>query len=44
MLGVHVLPGDDTHARLQFASDERSGKTTRNILNVAGGVAAAFPR
>jgi hypothetical protein len=29
---------------LHFASSSRSGKTTGNLLNVDGGVAAAFPR
>lgn len=44
MLGVNVLPEDIAAAVLHFASAERSGKTTGNVLNVDGGVAAAFPR
>jgi NAD(P)-dependent dehydrogenase (short-subunit alcohol dehydrogenase family) len=44
MLGVNVLPEDIAAAVLHFASPQRSGKTTGNILNVDGGVAAAFPR
>jgi rhamnulose-1-phosphate aldolase/alcohol dehydrogenase len=43
-LGVNVLPEDVAGAVLHFASDARSGKSTGNILNVDGGVAAAFPR
>lgn len=43
-LGVSVLPEDVAGAVLHFASPERSGKTTGNLLNVDGGVAAAFPR
>lgn len=43
-LGVSVLPTDVAEAVLHFASDRRSGKSTGNILNVDGGVAAAFPR
>jgi rhamnulose-1-phosphate aldolase/alcohol dehydrogenase len=42
-LKVNVYPQDVAEAVLFFAS-ERSGKTTGNILNVDGGVAAAFPR
>jgi rhamnulose-1-phosphate aldolase/alcohol dehydrogenase len=44
MLGVNVLPDDIARAVLHFASDARSGKSTGNILNVDGGVAAAFSR
>ncbi len=44
MLGVSVLPHDIAQAVLHFASAARSGKTTGNLLNVDGGVAAAFPR
>jgi NAD(P)-dependent dehydrogenase (short-subunit alcohol dehydrogenase family) len=44
MLGVNVLPHDIAQAVLHFASAARSGKTTGNLLNVDGGVAAAFPR
>lgn len=43
-LGVNVLPDDVARAVLHFASSSRSGKTTGNLLNVDGGVAAAFPR
>jgi rhamnulose-1-phosphate aldolase/alcohol dehydrogenase len=44
VLGVNVLPEDIAHAVLYFASPVRSGKSTGNLLNVDGGVAAAFPR
>jgi rhamnulose-1-phosphate aldolase/alcohol dehydrogenase len=44
ILGVNVKPGDVADAVLHFASPARSGKSTGNILNVDGGVAAAFPR
>jgi len=44
VLGVNVLPEDVAHAVLHFASPARSGKSTGNLLNVDGGVAAAFPR
>jgi len=43
-LGVNVLPEDVATAVLHFASPSRSGKSTGNILNVDGGVAAAYPR
>jgi rhamnulose-1-phosphate aldolase/alcohol dehydrogenase len=43
-LGVSVLPRDVAQAVLHFASPARSGKTTGNLLNVDGGVAAAYPR
>ena len=43
-LGVNVLPQDVAQAVLHFASEQRSGKSTGNILNVDGGVAAAYPR
>jgi rhamnulose-1-phosphate aldolase/alcohol dehydrogenase len=43
-LGVNVLPSDIAEAVLHFASSARSGKSTGNILNVDGGVTAAFPR
>jgi rhamnulose-1-phosphate aldolase/alcohol dehydrogenase len=43
-LGVNVLPEDVAHAVLHFSSDARSGKSTGNILNVDGGVSAAYPR
>ncbi len=42
-LKVNVYPGDVAEAVLFFASN-RSAKTTGNILNVDGGVGAAFPR
>ncbi len=42
-LKVNVHPSDVAEAVLFFAS-ERSAKTTGNIVNVDGGVAAAFPR
>lgn len=43
-LGVNILPGDIAEAVMHFASDERSGKSTGNVLNVDGGVPAAYPR
>jgi rhamnulose-1-phosphate aldolase/alcohol dehydrogenase len=43
-LGVKVVPEDVAEAVLHFASSARSGKSTGNILNVDGGVAAAYPR
>ena len=43
-LGVNVLPEDIAQAVMHFASSARSGKSTGNLLNVDGGVAAAFPR
>jgi rhamnulose-1-phosphate aldolase/alcohol dehydrogenase len=43
-LGVNILPEDIAEAVLHFASDRRSGKSTGNVLNVDGGVAAAYPR
>ncbi len=42
-LKVHIYPDDVAEAVLFFASD-RSAKTTGNMLNVDGGIAAAFPR
>jgi rhamnulose-1-phosphate aldolase/alcohol dehydrogenase len=44
VLGVSVLPDDIAQAVLHFASAARSGKSTGNLLNVDGGVTAAFPR
>ncbi len=44
VLGVNVLPEDIAQAVLYFTSEARSGKSTGNILNVDGGVTAAFPR
>jgi rhamnulose-1-phosphate aldolase/alcohol dehydrogenase len=43
-LGVNIEPEDVASAVLHFASGARSGKSTGNILNVDGGVAAAYPR
>jgi rhamnulose-1-phosphate aldolase/alcohol dehydrogenase len=43
-LGVNILPEDIAEAVLHFASPRRSGKSTGNVLNVDGGVAAAYPR
>lgn len=43
-LGVNVFPEDIAAAVLHFASEERSGKSTGNVLNVDGGVAAAYTR
>jgi NAD(P)-dependent dehydrogenase (short-subunit alcohol dehydrogenase family) len=43
-LGVSVEAADVAEAILHFASDARSGKSTGNMLNVDGGVAAAYPR
>jgi rhamnulose-1-phosphate aldolase/alcohol dehydrogenase len=43
-LGVNILPEDIAEAVLHFASDLRSGKSTGNVLNVDGGVPAAYPR
>ena len=43
-LGVNILPDDIAEAVLHFASSRRSGKSTGNVLNVDGGVAAAYPR
>lgn len=44
VLGVNVLPEDIANAVMHFASPARSGKSTGNLLNVDGGVAAAFSR
>ena len=43
-LGVHILPEDIAYAVIHFASPQRSGKSTGNLLNVDGGVPAAYPR
>jgi rhamnulose-1-phosphate aldolase/alcohol dehydrogenase len=43
-LGVNILPEDIAEAVLHFASARRSGKSTGNVLNVDGGVPAAYPR
>jgi NAD(P)-dependent dehydrogenase (short-subunit alcohol dehydrogenase family) len=44
VLGVNVLPDDIAQAVVHFASPARSGKSTGNLLNVDGGVAAAYAR
>lgn len=44
VLGVNILPDDIAEAVAFFASPTRSLKSTGNILNVDGGVAAAYPR
>ncbi len=43
-LGVNILPEDIAEAVAFFASPTRSSKSTGNILNVDGGIAAAYPR
>ncbi|MGH2389705.1 MAG: bifunctional aldolase/short-chain dehydrogenase [Chloroflexota bacterium] len=43
-LGVSIYPEDVAEAVAYFASPARSGKSTGNIMNVDGGVAAAYPR
>ena len=43
-LGVNIFPEDIAQAVLHFASPARSGKSTGNLLNVDGGVAAAYAR
>jgi rhamnulose-1-phosphate aldolase/alcohol dehydrogenase len=43
-LGVNIEPQDIAAAVLHFASEARSSKTTGNLLNVDGGVPAAYPR
>ena len=43
-LGVNILPADIAQAVVHFASPARSGKSTGNLLNVDGGVAAAYAR
>jgi rhamnulose-1-phosphate aldolase/alcohol dehydrogenase len=43
-LGVNILPDDIAEAVAFFASPTRSMKSTGNILNVDGGVVAAYPR
>jgi NAD(P)-dependent dehydrogenase (short-subunit alcohol dehydrogenase family) len=43
-LGVSIFPEDIAEAVAYFASNARAGKSTGNILNVDGGVAAAYPR
>lgn len=43
-LKVHILPEDIAAGVLHFASPARSGKSTGNLLNVDGGVPAAYAR
>jgi rhamnulose-1-phosphate aldolase/alcohol dehydrogenase len=43
-LKVNILPSDIANAVVHFASPARSGKSTGNILNVDGGVPAAYSR
>ena len=43
-LGVNILPEDIAEAVAFFASPTRAVKSTGNILNVDGGVPAAYPR
>jgi rhamnulose-1-phosphate aldolase/alcohol dehydrogenase len=43
-LKVSILPQDIAEATLHFASEKRSGKSTGNLLNVDGGVPAAYAR
>jgi rhamnulose-1-phosphate aldolase/alcohol dehydrogenase len=43
-LKVSILPSDIAEAVLHFASERRSGKSTGNMLNVDGGVPAAYAR
>jgi NAD(P)-dependent dehydrogenase (short-subunit alcohol dehydrogenase family) len=43
-LKVNILPEDIAQAVLHFASETRSGKSTGNLLNVDGGVPAAYAR
>jgi hypothetical protein len=41
---VNIFPEDIAQAVLHFASPTRSGKSTGNMLNVDGGVPAAYAR
>jgi NAD(P)-dependent dehydrogenase (short-subunit alcohol dehydrogenase family) len=43
-LRVNIFPDDIAQAVLHFASSARSGKSTGNVLNVDGGVPAAYSR
>ena len=43
-LGVNIFPEDIAQAVMHFASEARSGKSTGNLLNVDGGVPAAYAR
>jgi enoyl-[acyl-carrier-protein] reductase (NADH) len=42
-LGVDVFP-DDVAEAIAFFAGPRSNKSTGNIVNVDGGVTAAYPR
>ncbi len=44
VLKVNVLPENIAEAVLHFASEQRSSRSTGNILNVDGGVKDAYPR
>jgi rhamnulose-1-phosphate aldolase/alcohol dehydrogenase len=44
VLKVNVLPEDIAEAVLHFASEQRSSRSTGNVLNVDGGVKDAYPR
>ena len=43
-LKVNIYPDDIAQSVLHFASDARSAKSTGNVLNVDGGVPAAYSR
>jgi rhamnulose-1-phosphate aldolase/alcohol dehydrogenase len=43
-LEVNIFPEDIAQAVLHFSSEVRSGKSTGNLLNVDGGVPAAYAR
>jgi rhamnulose-1-phosphate aldolase/alcohol dehydrogenase len=43
-LNVNIFPHDIAEAVLHFASERRSAKSTGNLLNVDGGVPAAYAR
>jgi len=43
-LKVNIVAQDIAQAVLHFASEQRSGKSTGNLLNVDGGVPAAYAR
>jgi rhamnulose-1-phosphate aldolase/alcohol dehydrogenase len=44
VLKLNVLPENIAEAVLHFASEERSSRSTGNVLNVDGGVKDAYPR
>jgi MFS family permease len=44
LIGLATFPDDVAEAVLHFASERRSGKSTGNLLNVDGGVPAAYAR